>query len=191
MMINWLRTVPYTQRLILLIVVVGLIWAGFYAIVWQPTTNEIETLTVKVQHLQQEIERQKVSAAELAKLESKLQNRMSQRPFPAAFVALGSEPFRHRKEVMDIAGEHKVSLTFWQTGKIEKSHEEEGVRTVHIRGRLEGGYHQIAQCLTRVLQLPWAIKVNQLRLRVSNDMSKGESLLSADFQLVSLVHSQL
>ncbi len=171
----------------LCIVAVGFIWAVFYALVWQPTTNEIEALEANVRYLEQAVERQKEKVAEL---DTNRQKGVSSQALQEVIMSSRIQTVRPRKEVMEIAERFGLPLVFWMPNSRGNGSDSEG-RFLSMRGRFEGGYHRIAQCFAAILELPWVVDVDHIRLRMLNDVSRGEDVLTADFQLLSLVPSPL
>jgi len=184
MITNWVKSVSSVQRLQLCLVVLGLIWAVFYAMVWQPTTNEIESLRANVMYLEQEIERRKSHISELDKT---IPSDVRQQTMQEVLVASSGQIIRPRKDVMEIAESFGLPLTFWMPDRRENGSGDLEGQLLAMRGRIEGGYHRIAECLATILQLPWVAEVNHIRLSVSNEGRKGEFVLAANFQLLGLV----
>ncbi|GJL50289.1 MAG: hypothetical protein NPIRA01_15160 [Nitrospirales bacterium] len=183
MMTNCFNAVPPAQRLMLCLVVIGFIWAGFYAMVWQPTTNEIEALHANVMYLEQEIERRKGHVSELDK---KTSIDVSPEMMLGKVVSSNGQILRPRKDVMEITESFGLSLTFWMPDRRERGSENFEEQPLAMRGRVEGGYHRIAESLATILQLPWVVELNHIRLHVLREEGRGEPVLSADFQLQGL-----
>ncbi|GJL56559.1 MAG: hypothetical protein NPIRA02_36910 [Nitrospirales bacterium] len=182
MISNCLNTVPSGQRLMVCLVAIGVIWAGFYALVWQPTTNEIEALDTNIRYLEDAIVRQKAKAAHV---DTHRQHGVGRQNLQDVILYPPVQPVRPRKDVMEIATRFGLPLTFWMPERRDSGLPAEG-QHVSMRGRIEGGYHRIAQCLASILELPWVIGINELRLRTSGDAQNGEGMVMADFQLLSV-----
>ncbi|GJL64331.1 MAG: hypothetical protein NPIRA04_29850 [Nitrospirales bacterium] len=165
------------------LVVIGFIWAGFYAIVWQPTTNEIEALQASVTYLEQEIERRK---DRVSKFDGKIPTDVRRQMIPEMVVSSSGQIMRPRKDVMEIAESFGLPLTFWKPDSRENGSENFKGEPLAMRGRVEGGYHRIAESFATILQLPWVVELNHIRLHVLSEEKRGEPVLSADFQLQGL-----
>ena len=183
MIAHWVNSVPFRQRLILFLVMIGLILSGFYTLIWEPTSKEIEALHVNVNYLEQEIIRQKDNAVKRTAFETDEQYARVSMASAREAGDVGIDPHLLRKEVQTIAQHHGLSMALWQPMTTNLSHTTD--HTVSVQGRVEGRYHEIAKCFEAILKKPWAREVNQLRLSVAND----GRVLSADFQLRVIVFS--
>ncbi|MCA9473561.1 MAG: hypothetical protein MRJ96_02715 [Nitrospirales bacterium] len=182
MITQWLTTIPLRQRITLLLVMIGLIFSGFYAMVWDPTSQEMEALLVSNAYLAQEIERQKERRADLVSFEEKAPHERIPSPtVQEAMAVTGLDPGLLRREVQTILRQHGLLLAMWQPTFTDLSNSMN--HTVRVQGRIEGHYHEIAKGFEAILKMPWVLEVDQLRLSITND----RGILSTDFQLVGLV----
>ena len=188
MVFHWLHTVPSSQRIILLVVIVGLISAGFYTLVWHPTTDGIQMLEQNILEIQQEINLQVKRQSELQQTDTKIQNVEAMGFSRNAIESFVIRPHLFRDDVMKAADRYGVPLTLWEPRRVA-SKEENQIEKAQIRGRIEGGYHQIAQSFAMILQLPWVQEIKQIRLHMEDLIAKEGQLLVADFQLVSFSDS--
>ncbi len=148
-------------------------------------TDEIQGLQVNIQSLDEEIKRysnqgDRVVVKPLGE-PTGIQVSLPQH----AGASLVSLPRDHRNDIVRIARDHQVSLVSWNVGHSGQGREMEG-RSAPVQVQLEGDYHQIAQCLSGILHLPWAHEITQLRIMRSNTMDKDPSSLVADFRLVGI-----
>ncbi len=190
MVFHWLQTVPFSQRITLLVVIVGLIASGFYSMVWYPRTNEIEMLEQTIIQTQQEIDLQVKKTSEFLRQDVQVQKigvgEVSRRTIETAVLS----PLLFREDVTKIAEHFELSLTRWQPIQTE-SNEKSPIDGFQIYGRFEGGYHQIAQSLAMILQLPWVLEIQHLRLIVADTVSNAQPTLVCNFQLIHVSDQEL
>ena len=188
--IHWLDSVPFSQRMTLLVVSFGLIVSGFYAIIWSPTTDEIEILKLKNLEIQQEIHLQATQPVELSGMDAGSQDIEESGLSEYTLGALMVSPRLFREEVRIAIDRYGSSLIFWQPDRRELN-EPNTISQRFINGRLEGDYHQIAQSLGAILQLPWVLEIVHVRLKRVEGAGEKLPVLVADFQLRCFAISQL
>ncbi len=190
MIIHWLDSVPFSQRMTLLVVSIGLIVSGFYATIWSPTTDEIEILKVKILEIQQETNRHAINTVELSGMDAGNQDIEASGFSVSTGKALLVSSHLFREEVRAATDHYGSSLIFWQPDRREPN-EADTISQFLINGRLEGDYHQIAQSLGAILQFPWVLEIIHVRLRRVERAGGELPVLVADFQLMCLEISQL
>ena len=187
--IHWLDSVPFSQRMTLLVVSFGLIVSGFYAIIWSPTTDEIEILKVKILEIQQETILQAKHSVDFSDIDSGNEDIEVSGLSTSTRGALMVPPHLFREEVRATTDRYGASIIFWQPDR-RKLSEANTIRQFLINGRLEGDYHQIVQSLSAILQLPWVLEIVHVRLKRVEEVGGENSVLVADFQLDCLAISQ-
>ena len=183
MILRWFNSVPFSQRLTILVVLIGLTGAGFYFLVWQPWTDEISMLKKNIESIQKEIDaevRRKGNVSDV--IVSMKDNETLDYPHEALAIS-AVQPQQYRQEVINVVNRYGLHLSLWNPGREPSPGTNEN--RLPIQGRFEGGYHQIAQGFAALLQLPWVLEINAVRLRLSPHIDYERSSLVADFHLVS------
>ncbi len=162
----------------------------FYSLILNPKADEIEILKLNLVEIQQEIDLERSRAAAFEGLEAQVRYNDSTRYSGNGTEAPILNPHLFRDDVMKVAYGFELPLTMWQSSRIDST-EMSQVRQFQIEGRFEGGYHQIAQSLSEILQLPWVLEIKYLRLNMIEQVARGKRLLVADFQLLSIPESSM
>ena len=184
MILRWFKSVTFSQRDLLLIVVVGLIGAGFFSLVWEPTTDEISILKKSIDSVQQEIDLQSRRGGEFSDDNGSRKDMETSGPSQEALVISMVQPLQFRQDVIKVLNGYGLQLSLWNPGR--EPYSETNRSRLPIQGRVEGGYHKIAQGLAAMLQLPWVLEINHLRVSLLQNVAGEKSSLVADFQLVGL-----
>ncbi|MGB0910863.1 MAG: hypothetical protein ACPGYT_10890 [Nitrospirales bacterium] len=188
MVYHWLHTVFSSQRILLLVVLVGLIAAGFYTLVWHPTTDKIQMLEKNILEIQQEINVHKTHRSEFQQTDARIQKveaiEFSHHKMESSVI----RPHVFRDDVMKVVDRYGVLLTLWEPSR-RASKEESPIEKARIHGRFEGDYHQIAQSFAMILQLPWVREIKQIRIHMVDLIANEEKLLVTDFQLITFSDS--
>ena len=182
MVLRWPKSVPFSQRITLFVVLLGLIWAGFYSFVWQPKTDEISMLERNIESIQHEIDVEVRRSEKVSNVIGSMKHYGSLNHAQEAQVISAVQPQQFRQEVINVINQYGLHLSLWNPGREPSPGADEN--RLPIQGRLEGGYHQIAQGFAALLQLPWVLEINDMRLKPTHTMANERSSLVADFHLV-------
>ena len=158
-----LRTVPLMQKVALLVLVLGGIVVMFYYYVVEPKSleiaslqgeigkldTEIQTLTIKVKHLDELIAANKQLEIELAKKKERLP------PEEEAVMLL--------KQVSDLGIKLGLDIRLWKPGTKSEDASKLFVR-LPVNVEVSGGYHTAALFFDRINSLPRIVTVSNLRM---------------------------
>jgi len=183
-----LRTVPLMQKVGLLVLIVGGIAVAFYYYVAEPKSmeiaglqgdvgkldTEIQTLTIKVKHLDELIAANKQLEIELAKKKERLP------PEEEAVMLL--------KQVSDLGIRLGLDIKLWKaSGKIEDPSKLFVRLPVNVE--VTGGYHTAALFFDRIKSLLRIITVSNLKMG-SPKTEKGRVVTQTVFDLVAYAAPQ-
>ncbi|BCA56763.1 putative Type IV pilus biogenesis protein PilO [Nitrospira sp. KM1] len=183
-----LRTIPVAQKVGLLTLVLAGIVVGFYYYIVEPKTTEItglqtditkldgdiQTLTIKVKHLDELIAANKQLEIELAKKKERLP------PEEEAVMLL--------KQISDLAIRLGLDIKLWKpAGKSEDPSKLFVKMPVNVE--VSGGYHTAALFFDRVNSLPRIITVSGLKMG-SPKVEKGRVVTQTIFDLVAYAAPQ-
>ena len=181
--INVLRTIPVVQKVgLLLIVLVGII-VGFYYYVAEPKSteiaglqgaigtldNEIQTLTIKVKHLDELIAASKQLEIELAKKKERLP------PEEEAVMLL--------KQVSDLGIRLGLDIKLWKPSAKSEDPSKLFVR-MPVNVEVSGGYHTAALFFDRINAMPRIVTVSGLKMGAPK-FEKGRVVTQTVFDLVA------
>jgi len=158
-----LRTVPAPQKAALLFLMVGCIVAGFYFYIAEPKSveiatlesgnaqleNEIQTLTIKVKHLDELIAASKQLEIELAKKKERLP------PEEEAIMLL--------RQVSDLGVRLGLDIRLWKPGAPSEDASKLFVR-MPVNVEVSGVYHTAALFFDRINRLPRIVTVSGLKM---------------------------
>ncbi len=158
-----LRTIPLAQKVALLGVVLGTIVVIFYYYVFEPKSmqiaaldqqtvrleKEIQTLTIKVKHLDELIAASKQLEVEIAQKKEKLP------PKEEAIMLL--------KQLTDLGVRLGLDIKLWKPGKQALDASQLFVR-MPVQVEVAGGYHTVGMFFDRVAKLPRIINVSDLKM---------------------------
>jgi type IV pilus assembly protein PilO len=183
-----LRTVPLMQKVALLVLVLAGIVVAFYYYVAEPKSAEIasiqaavgkldaeiQTLTIKVKHLDELIAANKQLEIELAKKKERLP------PEEEAVMLL--------KQVSDLGLRLGLDIKLWKaSGKIEDPSKLFVRLPVNVE--VSGGYHTAALFFDRIKSFPRIITVSNLKMG-SPKTEKGRVVTQTVFDLIAYAAPQ-
>lgn len=183
-----LRTIPLVQKVGLLVLVLAGILVAFYYYVAEPKSqeiaslegeigkldNEIQTLTIKVKHLDELIAASKQLEIELAKKKEKLP------PAEEAVMLL--------KQVSDLGIRLGLDVKLWKPAMPSEDPSKLFVR-MPVNVEVSGGYHTAALFFDRINALPRIITVSGLKMG-SPKIEKGRTVTQTVFDLVAYAAPQ-
>ncbi len=181
--IDALRNVPAPQKAALLVLLVGGIVAAFYFYIIEPKATtivaleaensklegEIQTLTIKVKHLDELIAASKQLEIELAKKKDRLP------PEEEAIMLL--------KQISDLGVRLGLEIKLWKPGNQSEDPSKLFVK-LPVNVEVTGVYHTAALFFDRINQLPRIITVSGLKIG-SPKMEKGQLVSQTAFDLVA------
>ncbi|MCX5724102.1 MAG: type 4a pilus biogenesis protein PilO [Nitrospirae bacterium] len=183
-----LRAIPLVQKAgLLLMIIVGLV-GGFYYFVAEPKEAEIEglqgaigtldseiqTLTIKVKHLDELIAANKQLEIELAKKKERLP------PEEEAVMLL--------KQVSDLGVRLGLDIKLWKPSARTEDPSKLFVR-MPVNVEVVGGYHTAALFFDRINALPRIVTVSGLKMGAPK-MEKGRVVTQTVFDLVAYAAPQ-
>lgn len=183
-----LRTVPLMQKVALLVLMIAGILALFYYYVVEPKSveiaalqanigkldGEIQTLTIKVKHLDELIAANKQLEIELAKKKERLP------PEEEAVMLL--------KQVSDLGIRLGLDIKLWKPGAKSEDASKLFVR-LPVNVEVSGGYHTAALFFDRINSLPRIVTVSNLKMG-SPRTEKGRVVTQTVFDLVAYAAPQ-
>lgn len=181
--IEVLRTIPLAQKVgLLTLVLVGILVGFYYQIVEPKSTeieglqgtigkldNEIQTLTIKVKHLDELIAASKQLEIELAKKKERLP------PEEEAVMLL--------KQVSDLGVRLGLDIRLWRPGAKAEDPSKLFVR-MPVNVEVSGGYHTAAIFFDRINSLPRIVTVSGLKMG-SPKIEKGRVVTQTVFDLIA------
>lgn len=183
-----LRSIPLVQKVgLLLMVLVGII-VGFYYYVAEPKSteiaglqgtigtldSEIQTLTIKVKHLDELIAANKQLEIELAKKKERLP------PEEEAVMLL--------KQVSDLGVRLGLDIKLWKPSARTEDASKLFVR-MPVNVEVSGGYHTAALFFDRINALPRIVTVSGLKMGAPK-FEKGRVVTQTVFDLVAYAAPQ-
>lgn len=183
-----LRNVPATQKAALLFLLVGGIIAGFYFYIAEPKSEiiavleaensklegEIQTLTIKVKHLDELVAANKQLEIELAKKKERLP------PEEEAIMLL--------KQVSDLGVRLGLDIKLWKPGAPTEDASKLFVK-MPVNVEVAGVYHTAALFFDRINRLPRIITVSGLKIG-SPKVDQGRIVSQTTFDLVAYAAPQ-
>ncbi len=183
-----LRTVPTAQKVVLLVLFVGMLLAGFYFYIAEPKTaaiealradntrldSEIQTLNIKVKHLDELIAANKQLEIELAKKKERLP------PEEEAIMLL--------KQISDLGIRLGLDIKLWKPGTQTEDPSKLFVK-MPVNVEVTGVYHTAALFFDRINRLPQIITVNGLKMG-SPKLEQGRIVSQTNFDLVAYAAPQ-
>jgi type IV pilus assembly protein PilO len=183
-----LRTIPLMQKVMLLVLVlVGIVVAFYYQVV-EPKSieiaglegeigkldQEIQTLTIKVKHLDELIAANKQLEIELAKKKERLP------PEEEAVMLL--------KQVSDLGLRLGLDIKLWKPSAKSEDPSKLFVR-LPVNVEVSGGYHTAAVFFDRINSLPRIVTVGNLKMG-SPKVERGRIVTQTVFDLVAYAAPQ-
>jgi len=183
-----LRTVPLAQKIGLLVLTLAGIVVGFYYYIAEPKTTEIaglqteiskldgdiQTLSIKVKHLDELIAASKQLEIELAKKKERLP------PEEEAVMLL--------KQVSDLAIRLGLDVKLWKPSAKTEDPSKLFVR-MPVNVEVAGGYHTAALFFDRINSLPRIVTVSGVKMG-SPKTDKGRVVTQTVFDLVAYAAPQ-
>jgi len=183
MNLEQLRSVPLVQKLGLLVMVLAGIIVGFYYYVAEPKSmeiaglqgaigtldSEIQTLTIKVKHLDELIAASKQLEIELAKKQERLP------PEGEAVMLL--------KQVSDLGIRLGLDIKLWKPSPKSEDPSKLFVR-MPVNVEVSGGYHTAALFFDRINAMPRIVTVSGLKMGAPK-FEKGRVVTQTVFDLVA------
>ena len=186
--LDTLRNVPAPQKALLLLLLVGGIVAGFYFYIAEPKSTtiaalqaengrlegEIQTLTIKVKHLDELVAASKQLEIELAKKKERLP------PEEEAIMLL--------KQVSDLGVRLGLDIKLWRPGQQAEDASKLFVK-MPVNVEVSGVYHTAALFFDRINRLPRIITVSGLKMG-SPKVEQGRIVAQTTFDLVAYAAPQ-
>lgn len=183
-----LRTIPLMQKVAFLVLVLAGIVVAFYYYVAEPKSTEIaglqgeigkldteiQTLTIKVKHLDELIAANKQLEIELAKKKERLP------PEEEAVMLL--------KQVSDLGIRLGLDIKLWKPSGKSEDASKLFVR-LPVNVEVSGGYHTAALFFDRINSLPRIVTVSNLKMG-SPKTEKGRVVTQTIFDLVAYAAPQ-
>jgi type IV pilus assembly protein PilO len=183
-----IRNVPAPQKAVLLVLLVGVIIAGFYFYIAEPKSativalqtentkleGEIQTLTIKVKHLDELIAANKQLEIELTKKKERLP------PEEEAIMLL--------KQVSDLGVRLGLDIKLWKPGPQSEDASKLFVK-MPVNVEVTGVYHTAALFFDRINRLPRIITVSGLKMG-SPKVEQGRIVAQTTFDLVAYAAPQ-
>ena len=181
--LDLLRSIPLIQKVGLLLMVLAGIIVGFYYYVAEPKSaeiaglqvaigtldSEIQTLTIKVKHLDELIAANKQLEIELAKKKEKLP------PEEEAVMLL--------KQVSDLGIRLGLDIKLWKPSAKSEDPSKLFVR-MPVNVEVSGGYHTAALFFDRINALPRIVTVSGLKMGAPK-FEKGRVVTQTVFDLIA------
>jgi type IV pilus assembly protein PilO len=186
--LEMLRTVPLAQKLALLVLLLAGIGVGFYYYIVEPKSAEIaafqveitkldadiQTLAIKVKHLDELIAANKQLEIELAKKKERLP------PEEEAVMLL--------KQISDLGVRLGLDIKLWKPSAKSEDASKLFVR-MPVNVEVSGGYHTAALFFDRINTLPRIITVSGLKMG-SPKIEKGRVVTQTVFDLIAYAAPQ-
>lgn len=183
-----LRSVPASQKVALLLLLVGGMIAGFYFYIAEPKSesiaaleaentkleSEIQTLTIKVKHLDELVAANRQLEIELAKKKERLP------PEEEAIMLL--------KQVSDLGVRLGLDIKLWRPGAQAEDPSKLFVK-MPVSVEVAGVYHTAALFFDRINRLPRIITVSGLKMG-SPRMEQGRFISQTTFDLIAYAAPQ-
>src|SRR5580765_2829570 len=181
--LDLLRSIPLVQKVGLLLMVLAGIIVGFYYYVAEPKSAEIEglqvaigtldteiqTLTIKVKHLDELVAANKQLEIELAKKKERLP------PEEEAVMLL--------KQVSDLGIRLGLDVKLWKPSAKSEDASKLFVR-MPVNVEVTGGYHTAALFFARINAMPRIVTVSGLKMGAPK-FEKGRVVTQTVFELVA------
>ncbi len=186
--LEMLRSIPLAQKLALLVLLVGGILVGFYYWIVEPANTEIaglqaeiakldtdiQTLTIKVKHLDELIAANKQLEIELSKKKERLP------PEEEAVMLL--------KQISDLGIRLGLDIKLWKPAAKSEDPSKLFVR-MPVNVEVSGGYHTAALFFDKISGLPRIITVSGLKMG-NPKVEKGRMVTQTVFDLIAYAAPQ-
>jgi type IV pilus assembly protein PilO len=185
---EFLNTIPLFQKVALMGLLVGGLVTAFYLYVAEPKQQElavlqesigkldaeIQTLSIKVQHLDELIAANKQLEFELAKKKEQLP------PEEEAVMLL--------KQISDLGVRLGLDVKLWKPGAQSEDPSKLFVR-MPVSVEVAGGYHTAGIFFDRINKLPRIINVSDLKMGAAR-VDQGRVMIQTAFELTAFVAPQ-
>ncbi|TLY30797.1 MAG: hypothetical protein E6K63_00725 [Nitrospirae bacterium] len=183
-----LRTVPVAQKIALLGIIIGGLGVAFYYYVVEPKNEiiaqvqaeigkldaEIQTLVIKVKHLDELIAANKQLEIDLAKKKERLP------PEEEAVMLL--------KQLSDLGVRLGLDIKLWKPGNPSEDPSKLFIR-IPVNVEVAGGYHTAGLFFDRINKLPRIINVSDLKMG-SPRIESGRVVIQSLFDLTAFAAPQ-
>lgn len=183
-----LRTVPVAQKIALLGIIIGGLGVAFYYYVVEPKNEiiahlqaeigkldaEIQTLVIKVKHLDELIAASKQLEIDLAKKKERLP------PEEEAVMLL--------KQLSDLGVRLGLDIKLWKPGNPSEDPSKLFIR-LPVNVEVAGGYHTAGLFFDRINKLPRIINVSDLKMG-SPRIEQGRVVIQSVFDLTAFAAPQ-
>lgn len=178
-----LRTIPLVQKIALVAIVLGLIWVMFYFYFFEPqnlqiaqlesqidkSNKEVQTLTLKIKHMDELIAASKQLEIEIAKKKERLP------PKEEAIMLL--------KQLTDLSVRLGLDVKLWKPGKA-RLHKSKLYVQMPVNVEVAGGYHTVAMFFDRVAHLQRIVNVSDLKMGTPKEI-EGRVIVKTVFGLTA------
>jgi type IV pilus assembly protein PilO len=180
------KAIPANQKIAILFILLVGIGAGFYFLVEDPQSQQVQTLTAAVLKLDKEISvnKEKVkNLDELKKLTGELGVLLAKNQ---EHLPPESEAATILKQLSDLGTRIGLTLKFWRPGPRQ---EDPSKLFVKLPADIEmiGGYHTLALFFDRISKLPRIINVGKIKMGkgAAGPVEKDRVSVQATFQLTA------
>ena len=180
------KAIPANQKIAILFILLVGIGAGFYFLVEDPQSQQVQTLTAAVAKLDKEISvnKEKVkNLDELKKLTGELGVLLAKNQ---EHLPPESEAATILKQLSDLGTRIGLTLKFWRPGPRQ---EDPSKLFVKLPADIEmiGGYHTLALFFDRISKLPRIINVGKIKMGkgAAGPVEKDRVSVQATFQLTA------
>ena len=180
------KAIPTNQKFILLFLLLAGIGAGFYYLVEDPQSREIQTLTAAVSKLDTEISANKEKVKNLEALKKLTGELGVQLAKVQEHLPPESEAATVLKQLSDLGTRIGLTLKLWRPGPRQ---EDSSKLFVKLPADVEmiGGYHTLALFFDRISKMPRIINVSKIKMGkgTAGPVEKDRVSVQATFQLTA------
>ena len=181
---KWFDAVPNSKKRTTLSMLLGLIISLFYVFMWEPTRTQIDMIQRDIQQLELEIQRNTNKTKKLTELRAGIEELEKEFLRRGELYHQKDQEMGLRQHVMRLAENNRLAVVLWRPGLAEKN-SQDGIESLPVHVRVEGGYHQVAKFFVEVLHVPAISQINELTMSVENDLTQNRTLLT-DFILTTM-----
>jgi len=181
--LDYLRTIPPVQKVAALFIVLLMVGVGFYYYVFEPKElqiaglernsqtldKHIQTLTLKIKHLDELVAANKQLEVEIAKKAERLP------PQEEAVMLL--------KQLTDLGVKLGLDVKLWKPGKPSLDSTQLFVR-MPVNVEVAGGFHTVVMFFDRVAKMPRIINVTDLKMGTPK-FQEGRVVIKTVFDLTA------
>ena len=177
-------SVPNSQKLTILSILLGLIVSLFYVFIWEPTRTQIDIVQRDIQQLEREIQRDTNTTKKLIQLQAGVEELEKGLLKRGELYHQEDLAMNLRQHVMRLAENNRLAVVLWRPGLAEKN-SQDGINSLPVHVRVEGGYHQVAKFFAEVLHVSAISQINEFTMSVENGLPQNPTLLT-DFILTTI-----